>query len=180
MTSRIVNSRVKETLTDDFSARVRQLRQAANLTQPALARILGLSTSYLSLIESGERTNPTIETVDRISTFFGVAREWLLDGTGPMFLTGDPAGARERYFQLLESKLGPDAEQELREQKVIAEISARLAQAVHCDASTWAEYRRQIIEAVDSYAAHCRAHGDEFRQARLQVARAAARTKRSK
>lgn len=50
---------------------LRVLRQEYNLTLKELSERCGLSVSYLSDIESG-RTVPTLETLDRIVTSYGL------------------------------------------------------------------------------------------------------------
>lgn len=59
--------------------RVRGLRRAKGLTQEALARSLGLSVAYVSLIERGGR-NPPVTTVVAIAHALGVRpREMLVE-----------------------------------------------------------------------------------------------------
>lgn len=59
--------------------RVRGLRRAKGLTQEALARSLGLSVAYVSLIERGGR-NPPVTTVVAIAHALGVKpREMLVE-----------------------------------------------------------------------------------------------------
>ena len=59
--------------------RVRGLRRARGLTQEALARSLGLSVAYVSLIERGGR-NPPVTTVVAIARALGVSpREMLAE-----------------------------------------------------------------------------------------------------
>jgi transcriptional regulator with XRE-family HTH domain len=59
--------------------RVRGLRRTRGLTQEALARSLGLSVAYVSLIERGGR-NPPVTTVVAIARALGVSpREMLAE-----------------------------------------------------------------------------------------------------
>lgn len=59
--------------------RVRGFRRARGLTQEALARSLGLSVAYVSLIERGGR-NPPVTTVVAIARALGVSpREMLAE-----------------------------------------------------------------------------------------------------
>lgn len=154
--------------------RVRSLRADAGFTQPSLAKALGISVSYLNLLEAGGRNNPTIETIDRISTFFGVTKDWLLDGKEPMILVEDAQAARERYYELVDAKLGGANQREIREQKLMAEISVMLAQLPWCSDALWGRYRDEIMAAIDDHAAYCRKHAPEIRLAGLKAARAAA------
>lgn len=166
------SSIVKSSLTDGLPVRLRELRDDVGLTQPGLARAIGVSTSYINLLESGERPNPTVETVDRICMFFGVTREWLLDGKKPMFVADDEAAADLRYDALLREKFGAQEQREMKEQQIIAQIRVRLAQLWHCDAKQWHEYREQIVAIVDAHAAGVLEHAPELKIARLKALRA--------
>jgi transcriptional regulator with XRE-family HTH domain len=55
----------------EFGERVRQLREAQNLTREALAEKCGLSAVYLKKLEAGERLTPTLQTLDRIARALG-------------------------------------------------------------------------------------------------------------
>jgi len=57
--------------------RVRGFRRARGLTQEALARSLGLSVAYVSLIERGGR-NPPVTTVVAIARALGVSPREML------------------------------------------------------------------------------------------------------
>jgi molybdopterin converting factor small subunit len=81
--------------------------------------------------------------------------------------------ARERFFALIREKVGTDDERALREQKLMAEISVRLAQATVGSPIVWDQCRQEIISAIDAYADYCRTHAPEIRQAGLKIARAA-------
>jgi transcriptional regulator with XRE-family HTH domain len=172
MATKPVKKLVKEDYTSSFSGRLRWLRRDANFTQPALSRVLGISTSYINLLETGERANPTIETVDRICAFFGVRREWLLDGVAPQFLEEPAEAARERFYSTLRAKVGEEGEQEIREQQLIAEISVRIAQLRVCSDELWKTYRKQIIAAIDAHAIRYRKDAAQLDLARRRMARA--------
>ena len=172
MATKPVKSSVKEVYSNDFSGRLKSLRRDANFTQPALSRVLGISTSYINLLETGTRSNPTIETIDRVCAFFGVRREWLLDGVQPKFQEESPEAARDRFYATLRAKVGSDEEREIREQQLLAEISVRIAQLSVCSDELWKIYRKQIISAVDHYAARFRKDAAELDLARLREARA--------
>ena len=63
-----------------FPETLRLLRQAHQLTQAELARLLGLSKQgYISNLESG-RKDPSIELVLRLANLFGVTTDYLLRG----------------------------------------------------------------------------------------------------
>ena len=64
--------------TASLGARVRALRTRAGLSQAQLAEAAGMSGSYVSLIEAGQRM-PRKETLDRLSRALRVTRAELLD-----------------------------------------------------------------------------------------------------
>ena len=71
--------RSRKEILQRLGERVRGLRRAKGLTQEALARSLGLSVAYVSLIERGGR-NPPVTTVVAIAHALGVRpREMLVE-----------------------------------------------------------------------------------------------------
>ena len=68
--------------------RIKELRSALNLTQDEFAARIGISKSALSRLEAGIN-NPSAQTIQFICQQFGVRRDWLVDGTGPMQLPPD-------------------------------------------------------------------------------------------
>lgn len=66
-----------------MNERIKQLRKELDMTQQAFADRISFSRSALAKIESGENT-PSPQTVQLICQQFGVRKDWLLYGTGPM------------------------------------------------------------------------------------------------
>ncbi|WP_379700537.1 helix-turn-helix domain-containing protein [Mediterraneibacter gnavus] len=64
-------------VTDNFSKRLKTLRETAELTQEQLAKELKVSRGAISYYEKGERT-PDIEFLDSVSEFFGLPIDYLL------------------------------------------------------------------------------------------------------
>jgi transcriptional regulator with XRE-family HTH domain len=65
--------------------RVYELRKSLNIKQGDFAKILGLTNSAVSMIESGK--NPLTDSNLRlICLAFGVSEQWLRNGEGDMFL----------------------------------------------------------------------------------------------
>lgn len=63
--------------------RIRELRKEKGMTQQELADKAGVDVSYLSLIETGRKQNPTITFLARIAAVLGVDIETLLkEGEG--------------------------------------------------------------------------------------------------
>jgi transcriptional regulator with XRE-family HTH domain len=62
-----------------FGEKLKQLRSQRGLSLRALAdEIDGISYSYISLVEHGER-QPNAELIFRVSKFFGISADVLLD-----------------------------------------------------------------------------------------------------
>ena len=59
-----------------FAARLRQLREEANLNQTELARIIGVSRSAIAMYELGER-EPDFEVEEALADFFNVPIDYL-------------------------------------------------------------------------------------------------------
>ncbi len=54
-----------------LATNIRERRQAAGLSQEALAELTGLSQTWISRLESGDG-NPTIETLTRVAKAFEI------------------------------------------------------------------------------------------------------------
>ncbi|HEX6970671.1 MAG TPA: helix-turn-helix transcriptional regulator [Limnochordia bacterium] len=63
-------------------SRIRELRKEAGLTQRELARMLGVTPSYISKLESGAE-EPGSSLIGFISLLFHVRLEWLQSGQEP-------------------------------------------------------------------------------------------------
>lgn len=61
--------------------RIRSLRREAGLSQEDLGQSSGMSTSYISRLETGE-VNPTVEALSRIVRVFGLSIDTVLDAEG--------------------------------------------------------------------------------------------------
>lgn len=73
--------------------RIRQLMEAQHMNQQSFAGSIGISNATLSSIFNG-RTNPTNKIVEAIhNTFPNVRTDWLMWGTGPMFVMNDAAAS---------------------------------------------------------------------------------------
>ncbi len=62
-----------------FAGTVRRLRAKKKLSQKALARRVGISVSYVSMLERGQRS-PPLETIERMARALGVTPSSLLGG----------------------------------------------------------------------------------------------------
>lgn len=71
-----------------MNTRIKFLREEAGLSTRAFASKIGVSSSSISKLESGEN-NPSERTIRLICTEFSVRRDWLLNGEEPMRLPPD-------------------------------------------------------------------------------------------
>jgi transcriptional regulator with XRE-family HTH domain len=62
-----------------FAGNVRKLRARKKLSQKALADRVGISVSYVSMLERGQRS-PPLETVEKMARALGVSPASLLGG----------------------------------------------------------------------------------------------------
>ena len=62
-----------------FAANVRRLRAKKKLSQKALADKVGISVSYVSMLERGQRS-PPLETIEKMAKALGVPPANLLGG----------------------------------------------------------------------------------------------------
>ncbi len=58
---------------------LKRIRKAKKISQQELAELSGLSFSMVSKLESGEQSNPTLETIEKISFALGVKPSDLID-----------------------------------------------------------------------------------------------------
>lgn len=72
------------------SANLRSVRQNQGLSQETVARKAGLSVSYVSMLERGERTTP-LDTLEALAKALGVSPLYLLQE-----LEGSPKSRRRR------------------------------------------------------------------------------------
>ena len=64
----------------NFSTRLKELRNQANLSQQELSKIMGISKSSINMYERGER-EPGLETVGALADYFDVRTDYLLGKT---------------------------------------------------------------------------------------------------
>ena len=62
-----------------FAGNVRRLRAKKQLSQKSLADKVGISVSYVSMLERGQRS-PPLETVEKMAKALGVTPSNLLGG----------------------------------------------------------------------------------------------------
>lgn len=57
--------------------RIKEAREAANMTQAELAEMAGITRVSLSRIETGANPNPSVQTAIRIAKTLGVSMDFL-------------------------------------------------------------------------------------------------------
>ena len=62
-----------------FAGNVRKLRSRKKLSQKVLADKVGISVSYVSMLERGQRS-PPLETIEKVARALGVPPSGLLGG----------------------------------------------------------------------------------------------------
>jgi transcriptional regulator with XRE-family HTH domain len=62
-----------------FAANVRRLRAKKRMSQKALADRVGISVSYVSMLERGQRS-PPLETIEKMAKALGVTPASMLGG----------------------------------------------------------------------------------------------------
>jgi transcriptional regulator with XRE-family HTH domain len=81
-----------------LGTRLRRAREEVNLSQGAFAKALGLSSEYISLLESGKRT-PSFETLHKVAGFLNKNVSYFFEDRRPAFerlLDQPPADDRVR------------------------------------------------------------------------------------
>ncbi len=77
----------KSFLCYSLGRRVAHLRKTKGMTQLDLSIETGLAQSYLCDLEGGRR-NPSLETLERLSSALGVSLSTLLEGVGSLEQSG--------------------------------------------------------------------------------------------
>ena len=72
-----------------INERLKILRQNLNLTQKVFAKSVFISTSFYTLIETGNRRIKD-SFIDSVCKIYNANKEWLLTGQGEMFLNEPP------------------------------------------------------------------------------------------
>lgn len=71
-----------------MNTRFKELRKELKLTQAEFAEKMGLSRSYINMIEMGTKT-PAERTIKDICRMYNVNYKWLVNGIGEMFTEND-------------------------------------------------------------------------------------------
>lgn len=74
--------RYRPVMSETLGQRLKELRQARDLTQPMVATAAGISVSFLNDMEHG-RTKPSLDTLVRLSVAFDLTATEILRGVPP-------------------------------------------------------------------------------------------------
>jgi transcriptional regulator with XRE-family HTH domain len=59
--------------------KIKEIRESKKISLKALAKLSGISDGYISELETGKKTNPTFETIDKIAKALNVTVSELLN-----------------------------------------------------------------------------------------------------
>ena len=88
--------------------KLKELKQLKKMKLKDIAQSTGLSVSYISDILN-EKTNPSVDTLMKLTESFGVSPALVMEPESPAYLTGVEA---ELHDLLLDVALWPPADQE--------------------------------------------------------------------
>jgi len=88
-----------------MNTRIKEAREALELSQNDFAERLGLQRNSISLIENGKR-NASSRTLNDICREFGINESWLRTGDGEMFVNSTTQNFKE--FMSIVKDLSPE------------------------------------------------------------------------
>ncbi len=91
-----------------MNERIKKVRKTSGLTQEAFGQRIETTKASVSRLESGEYS-PSNQTIKLICQEFGVSREWLVDGSGPMYMEQVPDGPGALVPELMAALQGRPA-----------------------------------------------------------------------
>ncbi|MEO5344747.1 MAG: helix-turn-helix transcriptional regulator [Magnetococcus sp. YQC-9] len=83
-----------------ISLRLRTIRRELDLTQQELSERIGVSRAYIADVEAG-RKEPSRNFIVKMTDAVHISGDWLLNGTGAMFLEGAKGTIRDRLVRML-------------------------------------------------------------------------------
>lgn len=115
--------------------RIKEARKARNCTQDQLAQKIGLTRTYINLIESGKK-EPAERTIKDICRELKISEEWMLNGTGKMFLPEEDeeaayvsdllAGSDNELYSIIKAIMKTYSELGEKEKKVLESFAKDL------------------------------------------------------
>jgi transcriptional regulator with XRE-family HTH domain len=86
----------------ELGKRLRELRKKSGLTQRDVERLAGMSSSYLSQVESGKREVPSARFISRLAELYGVPRTDLLRLAGHLDASPQLQSELDRVFAFVQ------------------------------------------------------------------------------
>lgn len=77
--ARILQKRLERKVSNDFGAMLKFLRNKKELSLAQLSKLTGISASYISRIEEGQRRAPSFPIIEKLASVLGVSVVTLLD-----------------------------------------------------------------------------------------------------
>ncbi len=147
----------------NIGGRLRGLRDKHGITRNALGKALGISTSYLSLIESGARNSMSPSMLGKLAIYFRVSPEWLETGADVDLI----ASLTHEYSQAIdESGLRDEAAQ------TAFQVGAILDGFPTLSRQTRASLSKEIGRLIDGFCQTCAERDGKIRDIGLKLARA--------
>ena len=137
-----------------INARIESLRKELRLNQASFGERIGLGGGAIGKMERGGTV--TDQNIKLICEKFRVRREWLVDGEGEMFLSGEPGIFAEfaKEYKLTSQEqevakylLGLSEGERANILGYLQNIAAAMERGKQADAKA-AEYHRQLNEAL--------------------------------
>jgi transcriptional regulator with XRE-family HTH domain len=88
-----------------LGTRLRELRRALNLSQAQVAEQIGWHQTEVSALENGRQVSPTMETLVRLGSVYGLSPNELAELAG--WWTGPPASPLDFYWSLIAEAATP-------------------------------------------------------------------------
>jgi transcriptional regulator with XRE-family HTH domain len=107
-----------------LNARIKQIRQALNLSQRAFAKKIFISQSYYSAIEL-ERQEVNDRIIHIVSTRLNVNRDWIATGRGDMFRDSPPDVKLDELVQIFNELNGLFQEYILQQTKRLRKVQEK-------------------------------------------------------
>ncbi len=89
---------MKKNLGIGIGKRIQEIRTFLGIQQNDMADAVGMNPTYLSELENGLKENPTIGTLYKITSHYNISLDYLLHGTGDMFLPSEGSKPKEEQF----------------------------------------------------------------------------------
>ena len=86
----------------EIKTRLKAMRKALNLTQKEFSEKLGITQSFLSALELGNR-DITGSVLKTLIVIFEVSTDWLITGKGSMFLYETKNGNEQKSEQIVQN-----------------------------------------------------------------------------